>query len=340
MLIEPVGLLAGEAAREAVERGAAKWLAGGPMAFTRLRIGSIFAGIADAPEVLSAPRSPWAGLAVDRPLVMGILNITPDSFADGGRHFETTTAIAAGQRMRREGADIIDIGAESTRPGAAPLDPAEERARLLPVLRALVADGPVSVDTRNALTMRAALDEGARAINDVSALAYDAAAARVVAEAGAPVVLMHMRGTPATMDGLATYADVAAEVFAELAARITAAEAAGIERRNIVVDPGIGFAKTAAQNLVLLDRLAGLHGLGVRLLVGASRKSFIGRFTDAPRPDDRLPGSLAAALFALSRGVQMLRVHDVAATVQALRVWQAAAAPVCARDFSAPTART
>lgn len=305
----------------------AKWLAGGPLAFTRLRIGNAFAGIADAPDSLCAPRPPWAGLPTPRPLVMGVLNVTPDSFSDGGLHLDPAIAIAAGEKMFADGADIVDVGAESTRPGAAALPPADEVARLLPVVRALAARGTVSVDTRNAATMRAALEVGARIVNDVSALVHDPDAARTVAEAGCPVVLMHMRGTPETMQAHATYADVAAEVFAELAGRIQAAEAAGIAMANIVADPGIGFAKTAQQNLVLLDRLAAFHGLGVRLLVGASRKSFIGRYGKADNPADRLPGSLAAALFAAARGAHVLRVHDVAATVQALAVWRAAADP-------------
>lgn len=339
MLIDPIGLLDGAAAREAVARGAAKPLAGGPLAFTALRIGSIFAGHRDAPAILTTPRPPWAGLSSDRPMVMGILNVTPDSFSDGGRFLDPAAAIEAGRRMLAQGADILDIGAESTRPGAPPLDPAEEQARLLPVVRALAAHGLLSVDTRNAATMAAALEAGARIVNDVSALAHDPRAPATVARAGCPVVLMHMRGTPATMRAHATYADVAAEVFRELAARIATAEAAGIARENIVADPGIGFAKTPAQNLVLLDRLAGFHGLGVRLLVGVSRKSFIGRYGGAAHAADRLPGSLAATLFALSRGAHILRVHDVAETVQAVRVWQACANPGGAGDFAAPTAQ-
>jgi dihydropteroate synthase len=258
---------------------------------------------------------------------MGVLNLTPDSFSDGGLHLDPRVASEAGRRMFADGADIVDVGAESTRPGAAPLPPEDEQARLLPVLRVLAGRGPVSVDTRNATTMRAALDAGARIINDVSALTHDPRAAATLADAGCPVVLMHMRGTPETMRDHATYADVAAEVLAELSARIAAAEAAGIARENIVADPGIGFAKTAEQNLMLLERLAAFHGLGVRLLVGASRKSFIGRYGGAADPADRLPGSLAAALFAAARGAHVLRVHDVAATVQALAIWRAATDP-------------
>jgi dihydropteroate synthase len=266
------------------------------------------------------------GLAADRPLVMGTLNVTPDSFSDGGRFLAADRAIAAGAAMRAAGADILDIGGESTRPGAAAVPVEEEQARVLPVIRALAQAGPVSIDTRNAATMRAALAAGAAIVNDVSALRHDREAARVVAEVGCPVILMHMRGTPATMKGLTTYRDVALDVAEELGERVAEAEAAGIARGRIVLDPGIGFAKTPAQNLVLLARLGVLHGLGCRLLVGVSRKSFIGLYGGAPNTDDRLPGSLAAGLAAVAAGAAILRVHDVAETVQALALWQAIAA--------------
>jgi dihydropteroate synthase len=266
------------------------------------------------------------GLPAGRPLVMGTLNVTPDSFSDGGRFLAADRAIAAGEAMRAAGADIIDIGGESTRPGADPVPVAEEQARVLPVIRALAPGGPVSIDTRNAVTMRAALAAGAAIVNDVSALRHDPEALSAVAEAGCPVVLMHMRGTPATMKALATYRDVALDVAEELAARVAEAEAAGIPRGRIVLDPGIGFAKTPAQNLALLARLGVLHGLGCPLLVGVSRKSFIGLYGGAPNTDDRLPGSLAAGLAAVAAGAAILRVHDVAETVQALALWQAIAA--------------
>jgi dihydropteroate synthase len=289
------------------------------------KVPAAWSDLAAAAASLPAPILP--GLPTDRPLVMGVINVTPDSFSDGGDRLRPEDAIAAGEAMLAAGADILDIGGESTRPGAEPVPPAEEIRRIAPVVAALARRAPVSVDTRHAATMQAALAAGARIVNDVSGLAHDPAAAEVVAAAGCPVVLMHMRGTPATMQAEAVYGDVAAEVLAELAARLGAAEAAGVARRNIVADPGLGFAKTAAQNLVLLDRLAAFHGLGVRLLVGASRKSFIGRFGGAASPADRLPGSLAAALVAAARGAQVLRVHDVAETVQALRIWRAAADP-------------
>ena len=263
----------------------------------------------------------WAGLTLDRPRIMGILNVTPDSFSDGGAH---TDPIAAGLAMAADGADIIDVGGESTRPGAPAVLPQEEQSRVLPVIRALADAGLlVSVDTRNASTMRAALAAGATIINDVSGLTHDPGAAAVVAEHGCPVVLMHMRGTPATMNAQARYTDVVQEVKAELAARVQAALAAGIAPRQIVLDPGIGFAKLAPQSIALLRGLSELTGLGYKLLVGVSRKSFIEHVSGEPDPTRRLGGSLAAALFAIMQGASILRVHDVRETAQALRVWQA-----------------
>lgn len=277
--------------------------------------------------VRAAARPPpvLPGLPDGRPLVMGVINVTPDSFSDGGDHLRPEDAIAAGRAMVAAGADILDVGGESTRPGADRIPPAEEIGRIVPVIAALARLAPVSVDTRNAATMQAALAAGARIVNDVSGLAHDPEAAAVVAAAGCPVVLMHMRGTPATMNALADYADVALDVHDELAERIARAEAAGIARARIVVDPGIGFAKTAAQNLALLRRLPLFRGFGLNLLVGVSRKRFIGHYGDAPDPRSRGPGSLAAALWAAINGASILRVHDVAETVQALKVWRAIA---------------
>ena len=269
-----------------------------------------------------APGREWAGLPPG-PVVMGILNVTPDSFSDGGDAMDAAQAIEAGQRMIAEGAGILDIGGESTRPGAMPIPLEEEQRRVLPVIAALAGRGvPLSVDTRNASTMAAALDAGAAIVNDVSALTHDPAAASLVARRGCPVVLMHMRGTPATMMAHATYGDVAAEVMAELAARIGAAEAAGVARSSIAVDPGIGFAKTGGHNIVLLQRLPILLGLRCRIVVGASRKRFIGQLSGVEDAKQRMAGSIAAGLYALSKGATILRVHDVAATVQAVRTWQ------------------
>lgn len=277
-----------------------------------------------SPNLASQPFQ-WASLGLG-PAVMGILNITPDSFSDGGDALAATQAIDAGRKMIAEGADILDIGGESTRPGAAPVTPDEEARRVIPVISALASCGvPLSVDTRNASTMAAALDAGAAIVNDVSALSHDAASAALVAARFCPVVLMHMRGTPATMHEYANYDDVAAEVLAELAARVAVAEAAGIDLTRIVVDPGIGFAKSAEHNILVLQHLPTLLGLGCRVMVGVSRKHFIGVLGGAGDPKHRLAGSIAAGLYALSRGASILRVHNVSETIQAVRVWQALA---------------
>jgi dihydropteroate synthase len=254
------------------------------------------------------------------PAVMGILNASPDSFANAG----AADTIAAGLDMIAHGAAILDIGGESTRPGAPIVSPTEEQSRILPLIDALAGRGvPISVDTRNAATMRAALAAGASIVNDVSGLTHDPNAATTIARAGCRVVLMHMRGTPQTMTRLTHYTDLVADILSELTARLQAAEQAGIARENIIIDPGIGFAKTASQNLELLRRLGEFAALRMPLLVGASRKSFIGTFGRQPDPSRRAPGSIAAALFALDRGASILRVHDVAETVQAMRIWAA-----------------
>jgi dihydropteroate synthase len=266
----------------------------------------------------------WAGFALDRPLIMGIVNATPDSFSDGGRRADSRDAIAAGLAMAADGADIIDVGGESTRPGAIPVPPEVEQARVLPVIRTLAAEGVcVSADTRNASTMRAALEAGARIVNDVSALAHDKLAAGVVVEHACPVVLMHMRGTPETMLSLAVYDDVVAEVRAELTQRIDAAIQAGVRPDRIAIDPGFGFAKRSKQSAAVLRQLSDLVSLGYPVLAGLSRKSLIGALTDETDARRRLPGSIAAELFAVQQGAAILRVHDVMETVQALRVWRA-----------------
>ncbi|MBS0639942.1 MAG: dihydropteroate synthase [Proteobacteria bacterium] len=278
---------------------------------------------ASGPAATSPQHRSWAGLDLGTPRVMGILNVTPDSFSDGGRHQGAKAAIAAGLAMAAEGADIIDVGGESTRPGAQAVTPDEEQARILPVIRALAAASIcVSVDTRNAATMQAAVQAGARIVNDVSGLAHDPASAGVVAALGCAVVLMHMRGTPATMNSLAVYQDVVADVRVELQARLDQAASAGIRPEQIAIDPGIGFAKTGAQSVALLQHLTDIAPPAFPILVGVSRKRFIGALAGEPQAGKRLGGSLAAALFALSRGASILRVHDVGATVQAVRVWR------------------
>jgi dihydropteroate synthase len=250
---------------------------------------------------------------------MGVLNVTPDSFSDGSEFLSTEAAIAHGRAL---GADILDVGAESTRPGAAEVPVDEELRRLLPVVEALAAATPVSVDTRKAVVMRAALCAGARIVNDVSALTHDPGALEA-AQGAAAVVLMHSPGPPETMQGLARYDDALLDVYDALAGRIAACEAAGLPRERLIADPGIGFGKTAEHNLALLRGLSLFHGLGVPLLVGLSRKSFIGRLSADEPPKARLPGSLAGALWAASQGAQLLRVHDVAETRQALALWTA-----------------
>lgn len=328
-MLEPLGILHGADARRAVEAGLARWLAGGPNAFLLARdtgdpvpLATAPACWADALDRLSVPVQPWAGLPAG-PLVMGILNATPDSFSDGGKHLDRGRAIEAGLAMATAGAAIVDVGGESTRPGAADVPPDEEQERVVPVVAALATEGvAVSVDTRNASTMAAALDAGARIVNDVSGLTHDPAAAALCARRGCPVVLMHMRGTPATMDAHARYGDVAAEVADELATRLRDAEAAGIAPAQVALDPGIGFAKTARQSAALLDRLPLLAGLGRPILVGLSRKRFVGALGGEVAPAGRDPGSIAGAIFALGRGAAIIRVHDVPGTVQALRVWQ------------------
>jgi dihydropteroate synthase len=255
---------------------------------------------------------------------MGIVNVTPDSFSDGGDLATPAAAIARGRSMLAEGADLLDIGGESTRPGSDPVAPEEELRRVLPVVEGLAAAGAcVSIDTRNAATMRRAIAAGARLVNDVSALAHDPGALDVVAESGVPVVLMHAQGDPRTMQRDPAYAFAPLDVFDYLEARIAVCLARGIGRERIVVDPGIGFGKTLAHNLEILNRLALLHGLGCPILLGASRKSFIGRLSRGEPPKARGPGSLAAALAGIERGAAIVRVHDVAETAQALAVARA-----------------
>jgi len=255
------------------------------------------------------------------PFLMGIVNATPDSFSDGGRYLEPGAAVDRALRLAEEGADLVDVGGESTRPGAPPVPAAEEIARVVPVVERLRARGfplPISVDTVKGAVARAALLAGADLVNDVSALG-DPDLARACAEAGVPVVLMHMRGTPADMQSRAVYRDVVAEVARELEAALARAEAAGIPRERTILDPGIGFAKTAEQSLELLARAGELRALGRPLLFGPSRKSFIGKVTGA-EVGERLPGTLAAVTACVLAGVELLRVHDVAAVRQAARV--------------------
>ncbi len=252
---------------------------------------------------------------------MGVVNVTPDSFSDGGRFLPLDAAVDHAERLAEEGADLVDLGGESTRPGAAPVGADEERRRVVPVIERLRARGfrtPISVDTGKGVVARAALEAGADLVNDVTGLG-DPALAAAVAEAGAPVVLMHLRGTPADMASRATYADLLVEVALELRQALARAAAAGIPEERIILDPGLGFAKTPAQTVELLARVGELRALGRPLLVGPSRKRFIGELTGAP-VEARLAGTLAAVTACVLAGVELIRVHDVAAARQASQV--------------------
>jgi dihydropteroate synthase len=284
---------------------------------------------ADWRDRLTAPRAPIAGLAMDRPRIMGILNVTPDSFSDGGRFDTLETALTQARAMQAGGAEIIDIGGESARPGAAPVPADAEIARTAPVIAALRAESriPISIDTRKAAVARAALAAGATMVNDVAALTYDPDLAGVVAASDAPLCLMHAQGDPATMQDAPHYDNVVLDVYDFLAERIAAAERAGIARDRIVVDPGIGFGKTLQHNVSLLRNLSLYHGLGCPILLGASRKRFIGGLGNAPEAADRVAGSVAVALDAARQGVQILRVHDTMETRQALSLQWALTGP-------------
>jgi len=275
---------------------------------------------AAAIECLTAPRPSFAGLAMVEPQIMGILNTTPDSFSDGGRHHAPAAAVAAGRAMQAAGASIIDIGGESTRPGAAPITRNQELARILPALAGLqTGDAVLSVDTRHAVVVERAAATGATIINDVAALRGEGAL-EAAAASGCHVVIMHMQGSPETMQDDPRYAFAPVDIYEFLRGRIDAAIAAGIARERICVDPGFGFGKTVRHNLQLVNWLALLHGLDVPILFGASRKSTIAKLARDEPADKRLPGSLALALAARRQGAQILRVHDVAETAQALAV--------------------
>jgi len=269
-----------------------------------------------------------AELALDRPVLIGVLNVTPDSFSDGDRFSTLDRAVAHAEALKADGSQLIDVGGESTRPGAAPVAVAEERARVVPVVAQLVRRGlgPVSVDTRKSAVVAACVAAGAAVVNDVSAGAFDAELLPVAARAGVGVILMHMRGTPATMDGLATYRHVAAEVAGELRVAVQRAEAAGVGRERIVLDPGFGFAKTPEQNFRLLDELAAVVRLGYPVAVGPSRKRFLGQASGRP-VDDRDRATAVACALAWERGARLFRVHDVALAREALMVASATTSP-------------
>lgn len=348
----PAGLVWGEQAAAAVIAGNGWPLADGWAAFTALGVVTRRAGggadlavasfaevvdwaegedpalarqVAEAIHRMGARRGKWGGLDMDRPRIMGIVNVTPDSFSDGGLAFETGAAIARGLALAEAGAEIIDVGGESTRPGADPVSPEEETRRVLPVVGALAEKGLcVSIDTRHAAVMGAAVEAGARIINDVTALLGDADSPGVAAKSGADLCLMHMQGDdPRTMQAAPVYACAPLDVLDHLAGRVRECEAAGIARDRICLDPGIGFGKTPEHCAQVMGALALLHGLGLPLLLGVSRKSFVARLSKGEAAGGRLPGTLAANLAGLDAGYQVLRVHDVAETAQALAIWRA-----------------
>jgi dihydropteroate synthase len=278
-------------------------------------------------RALTAPRPPLQlgerTVRLDQPQVMAIINATPDSFSDGGQFPDAAAAAEAGSRMAAEGAAIIDVGGESTRPGARSIWEGDEIARIEPVIRQLASGGAaVSVDSRKSDVMTTAVAAGARMINDVSALTYDQRSAEVAASLNMPVVLMHHQGDPQTMQDDPRYDDVLVEVYLWLEERIAAAEAAGRSRDRILIDPGFGFGKNVAHNLELMNGLALLHSLGCPIVVGASRKRTIGALSGEAPADKRLGGSIAFALKAVEQGAQIVRAHDVPETVQALKVWR------------------
>ncbi|SPJ27452.1 dihydropteroate synthase [Falsiruegeria mediterranea] len=280
---------------------------------------------ADVATRLIAPRAPLAGLDMNQPHIMGILNTTPDSFSDGGVHAGAEAAVLGAQSMVAAGATILDVGGESTRPGAAFVPAEEEVARTAPVIAAIRAETQtaISIDTRKATVAQAAVTAGATIVNDVSGFTFDAELAPLCADLNVPVCVMHAQGDPATMQNDPQYEDVVLDVYRFLDGQVTRLEALGLDRSQIIVDPGIGFGKTQNHNLALLKTLSMFHGLGCPILLGASRKRFIGTIGQEPQADARAPGSIAVALAAAAQGVQILRVHDVAETAQALRLWQA-----------------
>jgi dihydropteroate synthase len=343
LYLRPIGLLYGPAAEAATADGLALPLAGGPIAFTagvliegtpqesnrRLLTARALAQSRDKNlktllDRVTAKRQPFAGLALDRPLLMGIVNVTPDSFSDGGLYDTKDEAISHAASLAAEGAAIVDIGGESTRPGSDAVEESEEAARVVPVIGGLAGlSAVISVDTRKASVAREAAKKGAKILNDVSALTYDPKCLRVAADTGLSLVLMHAQGEPKTMQDDPRYDDVVLEVFDYLEARIAAVGKAGVDQSRIAADPGLGFGKTLAHNLALLANASVFHGLGVPLLIGASRKRFIQGVSGGEQPKAREPGSYAAAIAAGAQGAQILRVHDVAGTRQALAVWRA-----------------
>jgi dihydropteroate synthase len=350
----PRAMQRGPAAARAVEAGHALWLAGGPVAFSSLEIAERRPGEAGTRipiererisvpsplegegqgegsktlsgllETLIAPPRPWAGFDLKRPLIMGVVNVTPDSFSDGGDFAQAEQAISQGLKLAEQGADILDIGGESTRPGSDEVSVEEELRRVIPVIRALAQRHlVVSIDTRHAAVMAAAVAAGARIINDVTALTGDPESPTAAARSGAALVLMHMQGEPRTMQADPHYDDATLDLLDYFSGRLAVLARLGVAPERIAIDPGIGFGKKDPHNFLILDELAAFHVFGHPVLLGVSRKSFIGRLSRKEPPKERLAGSLAVELAGLDQGVQIIRVHDVAETYQARAIWQA-----------------
>lgn len=324
----PIPLLPGQAAPGALR------LAGGWTRFAEIEL--LRRGqppqrlpVADLPgdwrHRLTAPRPDMLGVPMTRPSLMGIVNVTPDSFSDGGMWDDTDRAVAHGRDLLGQGADFLDVGGESTRPGAAEVPVDAEIARVTPVIQGLASAGPVSVDTRKAAVAAAATGAGAGLVNDVSGFDFDPAMAAQVAGDGALVCLMHAQGLPDRMQDDPRYDDVVLDVYDALAARVARAQAAGIALSRICIDPGIGFGKTQAHNLAILRRISLYHGLGCPVLLGVSRKRFIGSIGNAESPEARDAGTLAVTLAAIAQGVQIHRVHNIAAIAQGIALWMAVA---------------
>ncbi len=278
-------------------------------------------GARSALQALTSPRAPLPGLSWDRPLIMGVINVTPDSFSDGGKFLQADAAIEHGRQLAASGADILDIGGESTRPGAQPVSPEEEFDRVAPVIEGLSGQKLISIDTRHATVMQRSIELGAGLINDVSALTTDPQSLAVAAATDVPILLMHARGDPNTMQNDPKYDHALLDVYDGLSARIAACESAGISRTRLIVDPGIGFGKTLVHNVEILNGLSLLHGLGCPVAIGLSRKSMIAALDQESSSEDRLAGSIAGALWAATQGAHIIRVHDVSETRQALAVW-------------------
>lgn len=326
----PTGLLDGATAKRAMAAGTAFSLSGGSIAFTgaelvqRMSDGSgrrypmLAKEIpADALAAFVSARGPWAGFDMKRPLIMGIINVTPDSFSDGGDYADQDAAVARGIELAKAGADIVDVGGESTRPGSVPVSVSEELKRVVPVIRKLAEQGLcVSVDTRHAAVMSAGIEAGARIINDVTALTGDPESEKVAAKSGAAIILMHMLGEPQTMQVHPIYADATLDLLDYFSQRLRRLSELEVDRTRISLDPGIGFGKMDQHNLLILKELAAFQGFGCPITLGVSRKSFIGRLSRDEKPKDRVAGSVTLAAWGLTQGVQIIRVHDVPETFQ------------------------